>query len=118
MLAVRLFGAPQILVDGVAVVLPRRKSRALIYYLAAHAEPVTREHVLAFLWPDSNRVSGQQTLRATLYSVRKTLNSAIVVDDAGLSLASGADVDSRKLEAAVLHPAESNDAGLQATLEL
>lgn len=118
MLTVRLFGTPQILVDAAAIVPTRRKARALVYYLAAHPLPVTREHLLAFLWPDSDRASGQQTLRATLYSLRKSLSDAIVADEAGLSLAPDAAVDSRRLEAALLHPAAGGDAAQQAALEL
>jgi hypothetical protein len=48
MLSVRLLGAPQLTLDGRAIKLTRRKSRALMYYLAAHAQPLTRDHLLAF----------------------------------------------------------------------
>jgi DNA-binding SARP family transcriptional activator len=58
MLFIRLFGAPQITYDQRPVTITRRKSRALIYYLAAHSTPLTCDHLLAFFWPDHQFVAG------------------------------------------------------------
>jgi DNA-binding SARP family transcriptional activator len=118
MLSVRLFGSPQLLVDERTLTLPRRKSRALVYYLAAHAQPVSRERLLSFFWPDASRVSGQQTLRSTLYGLRKVLNAALIVDDESVALATGTEVDSRALEDAVLHHAAADGPELPAALGL
>lgn len=49
MIVVQLFGSPRIVVDDQPVSLPRRRSRALLYYLAAHTRPVSREQVLSLL---------------------------------------------------------------------
>ena len=49
MLSVLLLGSPQLLLDQQPLRVTRRKSRALVYYLAAHAGLLTREHLLAFL---------------------------------------------------------------------
>lgn len=46
MVEIQLFGPPQILVDGQPLKLARRKSRALLYYLSAQPQLVTREHLL------------------------------------------------------------------------
>ncbi len=96
MLSVRLFGPPQLLLDARPFNVARRKSRALVYYLAAHARPFTRDHLLAIFWPDLDRRAGQHTLRTTLHSLRKTLGAALVVDDDSLSL--DAEVDARLFE--------------------
>ncbi len=50
-----LLGTPQILEEGRAIHLPRRKNRALLFYLAAQDKPLTREHLLNFFFPDHAR---------------------------------------------------------------
>jgi DNA-binding SARP family transcriptional activator len=103
-LSIRLFGAPEITLDGQPLTLSRRKSRALVYYLAAHAQPLTRDHLLAFFWPDADRPSAQQTLRTTLHGLRKALGAALIVEDVTLALASDAEVDVRQFEANLQSP--------------
>src|SRR5512143_363516 len=98
MLSIRLLGAPEVALDGNPVAINRRKSRALIYYLAAQGKPVRRERLLAFFWPDAERPSAQQTLRATLYGLRKSLGGALAVDDEFAGVADGAEVDTRAFE--------------------
>jgi len=98
MLTIHLLGAPQIRQDDRPLTITRKKSRALLYYLAAHDRPVTREHLLAFFWPDQDRAAAQQVLRTTLHGLRKTLGSALVVDDDTLALAPDVEVDVRIFE--------------------
>jgi len=50
--------------------MTRRKSRAMLYYLASHAQPVRREHLLNFFWPDLSRPAAKQVLRSTFYGLR------------------------------------------------
>ncbi len=97
-LSIQLLGPPQILSDGQPLELTRRKSRALIYYLAAHPRPLTRDHLLAFFWPDAERVRAQQILRTTLHGLRKALGSALVVEDTALSFSPNLEVDARQFE--------------------
>src|SRR3990172_163756 len=104
MLFIRLFGAPQITYDQRPVTMTRRKSRALIYYLAAHSTPLTRDHLLAFFWPDHQRPTAQQNLRATLYGLRKILGSLLIVDEDILALSADTDVDTRTFEAQLASP--------------
>ena len=101
MLSITLFGSPQLTHDGRAVKLTRRKSRALVYYLAAHAQPLTRDHLLAFFWPDTPRASAQQVLRTMLHGLRKTLGSALIVEEDSLSLSAKTHVDVREFEQAL-----------------
>ncbi len=122
MLTIHLLGAPEVLLDSKPVTLTRRKSRALIYYLAANPLPIRRERLLAFFWPDTDRPSAQQTLRATLYSLRKALGSALAVADDTVALAPDASVDARKFDAdlqAVFAHAQAPDIEmLRSTLDL
>ena len=105
MLSVSLLGPPYLLIDDRLVNVSRRKSRALIYYLAAHDQPLTRERLLALFWPDLERPAAQQTLRTTLHGLRKALGPALVVDDDRLSLAPDTGVDTRQFVAALSRPA-------------
>jgi predicted ATPase/DNA-binding SARP family transcriptional activator len=109
MLSIRLFGAPIITYPDHPVTITRRKSRALIYYLAAQAGPLTRDHLLAFFWPDHDRQTGQQNLRTTLYGLRKILGSLLLVAEDTLALAADTEVDTRTFETQLAAP----DPGLE-----
>jgi DNA-binding SARP family transcriptional activator len=104
MLSISLFGAPQITYNDHPVTITRRKSRALIYYLAAHAAPLTRDHLLAFFWPDHERQTGQQNLRTTLYGLRKILGTLLLVEEDTLALTGDTVVDTRTFEAQLARP--------------
>ena len=98
MLSILLLGQPQILLDGKPLNIARRKSRALVYYLAAHPRPLSREHLLALFWPDLERSAAQQTLRTTLHGLRKTLGGLLVVEDDTIAFAPEVDIDVRRFE--------------------
>jgi len=102
MIVVQLFGSPRIVVDDQPVSLPRRRSRALLYYLAAHTRPVSREQVLSLLWPDHERSAAQQMLRSTLYAIRRVLREGLVTDEEWLALE--AIVDVRRLQTLIADP--------------
>ena len=98
MLAIQLLGSPQILRHGQALTLPRRKSRALLYYLAAHTTPLERDHILTLLWPELDRAAAQQTLRSSLYGLRKALGDTLLSSDSRIGLAPQVDVDLHRFE--------------------
>jgi DNA-binding SARP family transcriptional activator/predicted ATPase len=127
MLVIRLLGPPQVILDGSALKLARRKSRALLYYVAAHSQSLTREHLLALFWPDTGRPGAQQVLRTTLHGLRQALSADLLVAGETVSLAPGVEVDVRSFEAALaiearLAPGGSAPAagveGLAAALDL
>lgn len=118
MLTALLLGPPRLLIDDAPLNVSRRKSRALVYYLAAHEHPLTREQLLALFWPDLQRPAAQQTLRTTLHGLRKALGPALVVDDDRISLARAADVDSRRFAAALATPATTAPSALTSALAL
>lgn len=117
MLSIRLLGAPQILDADQPVPIARRKSRALLYYLAAHSTPVARDHLLTFFWPDADRQGAQQNFRSTLYGLRKILGDRIGVEDDTIGLAAGVTVDARAFVTQLGQP-NADLPTLQATLAL
>ena len=115
MLTVQLFGQPGFYLDGRPIKLARRKSRAVAYYLAAHAQPLKREHLLSVFWPDTPRTAAQQVLRTTLHGLRKAFGSAVLAEGDDVSLA--AEVDAREFEARLTGLSGDSDA-LTAALAL
>ena len=117
MLSIRLLGAPHIAYAAHSVAISRRKSRALLYYLAAHPTPLTRDHLLTFFWPDADRQAAQQNLRTTLYGLRKIFGDLLCVNDDTLSLAVTSEVDTRTFAAHLALP-NTELTELQTTLDL
>jgi predicted ATPase/DNA-binding SARP family transcriptional activator len=109
-LEIHLFGAPRLLVNGQGVDNLRRKNRALIYYLAAHDQPLTRENLLSFFWPDHQRADAQRILRTMIYDLRKQLGESFCVDDDTLSLAANTVVDAQAFSAVLRSPAFDSSA--------
>ncbi len=112
MTVISLLGTPELLHDGQLLHLPRRKNRALLYYLAAHPKPLTRDHILALFFIDHARTAAQQILRTMLHDLRKQLGGAVVVHDETLALSSGAFVDARVFQTTL----EAPDSLLETTL--
>ncbi len=100
MLSILLLGPPKILRNGAPVELPRRRARALVYYLATQPGAVGREQIIALLWPDHERQAAQQLLRTTLHTARKALGPALLSGEDQLAISSDAHVDVRALAAA------------------
>ncbi|HEX9028584.1 MAG TPA: AAA family ATPase, partial [Anaerolineales bacterium] len=98
MLAINLFGSPEVLLDGRPITIERRKSRALLYFLAASERPYQREQLLAFFWPDMERQAAQQVLRTSLHGLHKALGEDLVIAREALSLAQDTQVDARMFE--------------------
>src|SRR5689334_10315220 len=70
-LTIRLFGAPQIELDGTAVALGYRKALALLAYLAVTRQSHTRDTLAALFWPESS--AARTYLRNNLWVIRKAL---------------------------------------------
>jgi DNA-binding SARP family transcriptional activator len=114
-LTIQLFGPPTVQRDGAAVALPRRRTRALVFYLAAHTDAVSREQLLELFWPNADRAAALQLLRAALHGARKALGAALLADDARVTLAPAVHVDWRILNHTVADP-HSSEAALAAAL--
>lgn len=93
MLTVKLLGSPVIEVHGRPVDISRRKSRALLYYLAAQPEAVLREELVRLLWTDLPRPSALQNLRTTLHGLKQALGEAVELSGDRVGLVDGSEVD-------------------------
>ncbi len=86
MYSICLLGRPDISKDGESLKISRRKSRGLLFYVAAQNHPVHRQTLMEILWPDLPRQSAQQTLRTSLYGLKKELGKALLIDDQTVGL--------------------------------
>ena len=56
--------------------ISRRQTRALLYYLAAHPEPVSRDQLTFLFWPDEGDASARRKLSRLLTHLRSALPAA------------------------------------------
>lgn len=76
-LRVRFFGRFELSRAGGEVVSLSRSSRAVsvLKYLLAHAaRPVSQDHLMCWLWPESDLKRARWSLNSTVYALRKILN--------------------------------------------
>ncbi|HVR42215.1 MAG TPA: response regulator [Thermoanaerobaculia bacterium] len=75
-LDLQLFGGFRARLDGEELQFPTKKSEALLAYLAMPAgQTHGREKLAALLWSESGDEQARQSLRQTLFTLRKALNS-------------------------------------------
>lgn len=115
--AIRLLGTPQILIDQVEASVSRRKSRALIYYLAVQQTPLLRQQLLSMFWADLPRTTAQQTLRTSLHGLRRALGDALEIQGDRVALSPSVWVDAREFEKS-LNTYPQDPADLSQALEL
>jgi DNA-binding SARP family transcriptional activator/tetratricopeptide (TPR) repeat protein len=101
MLSVQLFGTPLIRLHDAPLDVLRRKNRALMYFISAHPQPVSRDQVLAQFWPDHERGTAQNVFRTMLHEIRKVLGNALIIERELLCLASSVFVDARAFESGI-----------------
>ena len=99
-LDIRLLGPPEILVDGLPLVVDTRKAVAILALLGAEGRAFARDELAALLWPDADGPAAHGALRRTLSSLRSaTSGETVVVDRARVALArEGVRVDVAELE--------------------
>ncbi len=68
-----LFGTPHIQLGEERLSLPRLRTRALFYRLAAHLQPVARDHLCFLFWPDVPDVTARRNLTLLLSHLRRAL---------------------------------------------
>jgi DNA-binding SARP family transcriptional activator len=93
-----LLGPPRILRDDVVIDIPRRRTRAVLWRLAAPGGRVARDQLLAYFWPDLERPMALQQLRSVLHTLRRALGPLILSDELSLGLAPDVVVDWRTLD--------------------
>ena len=101
MLTISILGATQILNNDRPLTIKRRRSRALLFYLAAHDHPISRDQLIGLLWPDLPAASARHNLRSTVYALRQQLGEHMQAEEDLLALAEGVRVDVRDFEAAL-----------------
>ena len=75
-LSVALLGAPDVRYGHRRLVVPTRKTLAVLVYLLAEGSPQPRDKLTALLWPESDGGAGRSSLRSTLARLRKGLEDA------------------------------------------
>ncbi len=122
-LVIHTLGQPAVYHGGEPVVLPTRKSLALLIYLAVEGGQ-SRERLAALLWPASKPEAGRAALRNTLTFIRRALHDGqglhMQTSHAQVALVQNHDlaVDLRLLEAtAPRSPGAADLAALQAALD-
>jgi DNA-binding SARP family transcriptional activator len=78
---IQLLGTPRIYAGSAPVALPRRRTRALLYYLSAEPQPHSREEIAALIWPDLDPAKARRQLSDALADLRRTLGAGIVQAD-------------------------------------
>lgn len=74
-LKLRLFGAPEVAVNGRILALKNQKTYALLFYLAITGQSHTRSHMANLLWSEYPTTNANGSLRATLFQLRKALRA-------------------------------------------
>ncbi|NOZ30064.1 MAG: tetratricopeptide repeat protein [Chloroflexi bacterium] len=72
-LKVYLLGPPKVLWGGDLLTVPRRQTRALLYRLAAHLQPVSRQRLCFLFWPNVPESSARRNLTHLLTHLRRAL---------------------------------------------
>ncbi len=79
-----LFGSPQLEGGGGIIRLGRRKSLALLAYLAVTGQPHDRAALTTLLWPEYGRVSARAALRQCLAEINNRLQPGLLQLEAQL----------------------------------
>ncbi len=76
-----LFGPPKLERDGRPQPIPRRKTRALLAYLAVGRQRYSREALAAVFWPEYGERDGRADLSRTLSTLRTTMGADFLLTD-------------------------------------
>lgn len=92
-LAIYLFGAPRVTVDGHPLHFARNKGVALLAYLAVTKLPHSRDALAALFWPDYGQTYARDNLRRTLSTLHQELNKEwLTIDRTTIRLPESAQV--------------------------
>ena len=76
-----LLGSPRLEQDGVTIRIGRRKSMALLAYLAVTGQPQNRDALLPLLWPENDTATARVNLRRDLSYLRKQVGAEPIPGD-------------------------------------
>ncbi len=97
MLAIHLLGAASLTHPDHHPIQLRRRARLLLFYIAAHAQPVSREHCTSVFWPDASTDAARQLLRTSLHQIKVACGDVVVSQQQYLALHPEVHVDVREL---------------------
>src|SRR5690554_2624330 len=80
-LCLHFLGAPKIDLETRPITLERRKSLALLAYLAMEPGGHSRESLSALLWPEYDPSSAFKNLRQALWEIQKTLGEGWLISN-------------------------------------
>jgi len=87
MLRIYLFGAPRVERDGKTISISRRKTMALLAYLAVTGQPHSREGLATLFWPENDPSSALANLRRDLSRLKRAVGAqALAIDRTQASL--------------------------------
>ncbi len=103
-LEIHLLGSPRFVVEGERLYLSRRKSIALLAYVAVIGQPQARDMIATLLWPEFDQSAARTNLRRDLSWLRRMLpDNVLAIDRLQVELNPAPDVwlDVREFEAAI-----------------
>src|SRR5689334_21414159 len=77
-LALHLLGAPRLELDNAPIAADRRKTLALLAYLAVNRWQHHRDHISVMLWPDYDQSKAYTNLRHILWEVQQVIGEGWV----------------------------------------
>lgn len=83
---VKLYGNPEIWMDGEAVSFPYKKAEGFFYYLCMKKK-VSRDEVVNLLWADEGETAGKKKLRDVIYQIRRGLGRDSVLTEGHVQIA-------------------------------
>ncbi|MBP7091956.1 MAG: AAA family ATPase [Anaerolineaceae bacterium] len=85
-LKILLLGPPEVTLEDRPVLIKRRLNRALLFYLAAQNNPVTREEICNLFWPDAPEEIAKKNLREALSRLRTSIGFTDLIFSEGEQL--------------------------------
>ncbi|HXD11057.1 MAG TPA: BTAD domain-containing putative transcriptional regulator, partial [Anaerolineales bacterium] len=80
-LALHLLGPPRLEIDNSPITIDRRKTLALLAYLAVNRGSHTRDYLSALLFPDYDQAKAFTNLRHTLWETQQAIGEGWIVAD-------------------------------------
>ena len=74
----RLFGTPEVSLDGEIVLFSFSKINAMLYYLLIN-KTVSRDELSGLLWPDKSDKNAKKNLRNAIYQANKSLGMELII---------------------------------------
>ena len=93
---VYLFGIPQFEQDGIKIQISRRKSIALLAYLAVSGKPQSRDTLASLFYPEHDASGARNNLRRDLFELKSSTGEAVLFverEQVGLNSAAALWVD-------------------------